>query len=200
LTRKLNTRGVIDVGVDVDQVVANFRDHYCHLATVTLGRPVQVLFPHWDVGTALGLTADEKRVVDRLMKSPGVCRQLQPLEGALEGVRTLAGIARRVFFVTAPWVGSVTWAGERSDWLAEHFGRLGGNVISTRHKYIFPGSVLIDDKPMHLDEWLMEPYPRRKLAVCWSHDYNEGWSPDVTTGRHRTNDWEELHELVRRMA
>lgn len=156
--------------IDVDGVIADFTTPVLKLASLALGKD----FTHsdvtdWDYRKALGLSDLQWRAICRDIEYEGFANQLEPYDGAVDGVNAIAEHAD-VYFVTSDWRGSKTWVYDRNKWLMRHFGDLGRNVIHTSHKRLVYGDVLVDDKPENVERWTLE-WPT-ECGILWDRPYN----------------------------
>lgn len=134
--------------VDMDNVLANFDAGHVD-ACIRAGYDKT----HHGVGRATwdmleNFAPEVVKKVERLWHEPGYFRTLEPLDGAVYGVKRLVQAGHEVFICTAPLRDHKTVAREKLEWVEEHFGRdLVSRVIITRDKTMVHGDYLIDDKP-----------------------------------------------------
>lgn len=116
-----------------------------------------------------------------LMNSRGFARSLHVIDGAQEAIAHIRERGHRVVFCTTPNRDSPTWAYERAEWLAEHFGADYRDIVQCHDKSLVVGDVLVDDKPDNLRH---------------VHDvlFTQPWNRDHTHER-RMAGWHELHVL-----
>lgn len=91
----------------------------------------------------LGITGDEMKGL------PGAYLDLDPIPGALEGVRTLIGAGYDVFIATKPPTG-IPWAySDKVSWILKNLPELKRKIIITHDKGLLGdhGDFLIDDRP-----------------------------------------------------
>ena len=107
--------------VDLDGVVVNFDDYK----------------------TARGLTGEE---VKRL---PGAYLAMEPLPGALAGVRSLIGMGFEVWIATKPPTGVPHAYSDKAAWVLKHLPELKRRIIITHDKGLLGNEhdLLIDDRP-----------------------------------------------------
>ena len=138
----------------------------------------------------LPLTKAEREYAWMKMSEPGVACDLEPLPGAIEGVKKIAKIAD-VYFVTAQVERSRTWVYDRENWLIKHFGQeLGSKVVNTHYKYLVKGDMLIDDKEYNMKAW-KKAFPGG-IGVLWDHPHNQNYN---TVGV-RMSDWYEPYKAI----
>ena len=109
----------------------------------------------------------------------GFFADLEPLPGAIEGLRELTKFFD-VILLTVP-----TGAGSASDkyrWMERHLPFLGKNIMIVPHKYLVRGDVLIDDAPHHIDQY-SEAWPEAFIAAI-AYPYNEACREKVNTWAH----------------
>lgn len=79
---------------------------------------------------------------------PDIFKDLEPVEGAVESIQTLASIPVFDVFIltTAPWKNPDSWTHKRL-WVENHLGDLlTKKVIISHHKNLLKGDFLIDDR------------------------------------------------------
>lgn len=177
--------------IDVDNVLADFTTMYLRLVRSRIGRelPEDFVVDCWDHARACGLTPEEEAEVDAALAIRGLARMMDPLPGAVEGVKALLAEGLEVHFVTAPFLKSPTWDHDRRTWLLEHFGDVGKRVTFTHDKYLVDGLLLIDDNPRNCFEYVSYTAARaERAAIMWAqpHNKNEKLRDRVT----RLNTWE----------
>lgn len=147
-------------------------------------------FVVWDCFTVL--SAEEKKAVFVEISKPGFCRDLEPVEGAIDAVARLRKIVD-VYPVTSPWP-SATWIPERIQWLQDRFGFKRDQIVHTASKYLVSGEALLDDKPEHIVAWT-EEHPNG-LGMLW-HIPNTRLLPH---DEHRVRSWDEVIAKVEAMV
>jgi 5'(3')-deoxyribonucleotidase len=177
--------------IDVDGVLADFIGAVLPIVErITGGRYIHEHVTHFDFSASLGLTKEHAAAVKRKIgETAGFAISLQPLGGAIDGVRRLRSIAD-VYVVTSPWNSNATWTHEREAWLKRWFDIPHSHVIHTSAKYVCLGDVFVDDKTEAVDEW-RAAHPQG-VAVQWSTPHNR---LDLWDGPS-TNDWSHLIEIV----
>lgn len=188
--------------LDVDGVIADFMGDALEAIRKVSGKThTREEVTDWDFFGCLDVSpADKKSVLEYFIKAPGFAYNLEPLPGAVEGVKKIAAIAD-VFFVTSPWRSSPTWVYDRDRWLVKYFGStLGRKVIHTEHKYLVRGNVLVDDKPEHVEGWVVEQDANLMGWDCllWDSHHNKDAHPCDGVLR-RVSTWEEVEECVSRL-
>lgn len=124
-----------------------------------------------------------------MLSQNGACTAIKPYPGAKEAVAALREVAD-VYIVTAPWEGSKTWMGERTDWLHDHFGIESKKIVHTHAKYLVRGSVMIDDRDTNLRDWVLQN--PAGCPILWESPYN------ADNKRYwRTNDWNAVIDYIR---
>lgn len=137
-----------------------------------------------DICTTLRLPTNEVAHVKSVWRSLGFASSIEPYPEALAGVESLKKLGE-IVVVTAPMAHSLTWAGEREQWLAWHFGLT--DIISTREKQHVVGDVMIDDM---MENLLTSPARSR---VLFRRPWNvKDWSSKV----HYVDDWQSLVETI----
>ena len=81
-------------------------------------------------------------------KLPGIYKDLDPIEGAIESVNKLLKSKYKIYFLsTAPWDNPDAWTHKRL-WIAKHFEEklIRRRLILCHHKQLLMGDYLIDDR------------------------------------------------------
>ncbi len=82
-------------------------------------------------------------------KIPGIYKNLEPMEGAIESVNRLLDAPQfDVYFLsTAPWDNPEAWMHKRL-WMTRHFepGKIRKRLILSHQKHLMIGDYLIDDR------------------------------------------------------
>ena len=183
------------VGVDCDGVLGDLLTSCLSVASEMLGREISMDHVHThDIFEEL---LPEDRIAEFWAKigEPGLCRNIIPYPGAVDGMRQLAEVAD-VYCVTSYLRGAPQWVYERDLWVSEHFGIPRKKMIHTPAKYTFYGKMLIDDKPQNIDEWAREH--ETGVPVLWLQPYN---LMHVSPSNHRyrvvhTNSWDKVVDIA----
>ena len=92
----------------------------------------------------------EANAVQRILKTPGFFRTLEPNADAVEAVKRL-NVRRRdlkVYLCTTPWYRNSTCVQDKMDWVEDNLGkRWIRKMIITPDKSLIKGDILFDDKP-----------------------------------------------------
>lgn len=93
--------------------------------------------------TELGATGE---YIKRL---PGAFNQMQPIPGAIAGVRSLIGMGYEVWIATKPPTGIPHAYADKADWILRHLPELKRRIIMTHDKGLLgdENDYLIDDRP-----------------------------------------------------
>lgn len=177
--------------VDCDGVLANFVD-----ASLAVMRTFGIDKQHDDVKefdfVGLGMNEHQRAMLKSAWIKPGFCASIQPYDGALEGLRLLRTVAD-VYAVTAPMSGSVTWQGERANWLADHMEFQRDHIVSTAAKHLVNGDVLVEDNADVLTSWVDAESAR--VGMLWTRPYNV--ASDWTMRGRCVWSWHEVYEFCR---
>lgn len=120
--------------------------------------------------------------VYKYLSMPGFFRDLRPIPGAIDGMRSLIERGHDVVVVTAARNGHR----DKIDWLRERLPFLDqNNIVFAHRKYLVRGDILFDDAPHNLEAF--EPYGQ---PVAMAYPYNES----VTCPR--VGSWSEFLEFV----
>lgn len=119
---------------------------------------------------ALGLTPETTASVHAQISQRGWCLGLQPIIGALEGVKALREAGHDLVVVTAPWPKHETWHWERLRWL-EELGFEEKSVVFTKRKELVTGDLLLEDNPKILNRW-MQSHANQRTGILFDQPYN----------------------------
>jgi len=130
-----------------------------------------------------------KRIYDYLSK-PGFYRNMQPVKGAVEGVKSLLAAGHDIVVATAAPVSSPTSVEEKKEWIREHmpFFKL-SNLLICHRKELIKGDLLFDDGSHNLRDFL-------GVAVCMSRPWNRG-EPHADVW---VNGWSDFLEEINKMS
>jgi 5'(3')-deoxyribonucleotidase len=117
--------------VDMDDVLVDFRSGVARM-------PEQILDEY-------------ERHLDDV---PGIFAVMDPVPGALEAFRELAGLFDTYILSTAPWENPPAWS-DKLLWVKRHLGDVAHKrLILTHHKNLNAGHYLVDDRTKHgVDEF-----------------------------------------------
>lgn len=178
--------------LDVDGVTADFMSQsFLHLSEV--GGPK---LTHQDIVTFDLLSFVPERFRNLLLRSwkeQHFCLTIPLYEGSKEAVQELRALGE-VVFVTAPMEGSPHWHWERTQWIKEHFGSDGKDIIFATKKQHVVGDVLIDDRLDNLLDW-QKSHPNG-IPILWSVPYYARLNP-MPPGVVSCDSWEGLLEFLR---
>lgn len=88
-----------------------------------------------------GLTGDE------IKRLPGAYLAMEPMPGAIEGVRRLIGKGHDVWVATKPPTGVPHAYADKVAWILKYLPELKRKIMLTHDKSLLRGDVLIDDRP-----------------------------------------------------
>jgi 5'(3')-deoxyribonucleotidase len=183
------------VGVDVDGVLADFLTPSLQVASDMLGKAVT---PQHMSSYDLEQLLPKHRIGEfwERMGAPGICRNLTPYPGAIEGVGALRLVAD-VFVITSYLYGAKQWVHDRDGWIMEHFGIPKNRMVHTHAKHVFSAKMLIDDKPENVEEWAMEHHGG--TPVLWEQPYNVATALDSRVSYRvvRTDKWAHVIDIVK---
>ena len=191
----------IKIALDADGVLRNFTAGALVIVEEVTGKkfsPVDVTA--FNFTKSLGLSDTESReVMDTITNRRGFVTALPPYPQARQGVRRLRELGE-VFCVTTPWEGpfgiNPWWRAESEAWLALHFG-----IEVVHHaddKTLYEADLFVDDKSLHVRDWLGVWASRGGTAVFWRTPHNT--SESVPAGAHSTGSWDAFYEIARESA
>lgn len=134
-----------------------------------------------------GLKDHEIQAVLNLWYTPGFFRDMDPIEGALQGIEDMLRHGHKVFICSTPMQGHPTCTIEKEAWVKEHLGKdFVKRLILTHDKTMVHGEILIDDKP--------EIFGSR--APHWEHVLYDTSYNRLLQGKRRMT-WENWREVLR---
>lgn len=132
--------------LDVDGVCADF----IGAVLDTVGNPFpRDAIKRWNFFDMLD--PDVKRVLFSRMRDPLWWAQLDPVPGAMAGVRRLRGAGYHIVFATVPWRECSSWANARLEWLYHYFSDIPYNAMLGERKDLLRCRAIIDDKAETID-------------------------------------------------
>lgn len=127
--------------------------------------------------------AREGKKIYKYLGSPGFFRDLEPLPGAIDGMRQLVRDGHDVVIVTAAKRGQR----DKLDWVYEHLPFLPpDNVIFAHRKELVRGDIMFDDAPHHLQNFAQ--FGGQPVAMAYPYNSSIPY-PRVTS-------WNEFIHLV----
>ena len=167
--------------VDMDGVLCDLHSHWIAWINAHTGENLTIEdITDWGIHKCTSMGKD---VYDYLRK-PDVFSRLEPIPGAIEGMKHLCENHHVVI---------VTSAGEYGHHNKIQWVRLNMPFFDTRQmvfaqdKNNATGHVLIDDCPEHLEKFY-------GISVCFDAPYNRGIDPNI----HRVKNWDELVKDIER--
>lgn len=179
--------------IDLDDTVAYFRPKFTSLREelypLLTGIPVLDNYPSFNLWA--DRTPEKVLAIDAIMNHPGIYRDLEPYEGAVEAVKEAQYLGHEVFFVSAPWVTNPTGASDKYAWVEEHFGLdMAKKLVLARDKTIVSGDILFDDK---------HPIPNREKST-WTQVYVDApynqEQPGLRIQDWTTDEWKDVLILI----
>lgn len=144
---------------------------------------------NWDVKMNLG--PESEPYVRSYMRSILFWQGLDPIEGAVEGMRTLIEQGHDVLIVTAvPKCAPVAYEGKMA-WIRRHLPFFDlENFITMKRKDLVDADILIDDGEHNLDA-----FSSKDPDHHWAIAFDRPWNRKAGTC-YRANDWNEVIERV----
>lgn len=177
--------------VDCDGVLADFLLLYLELHEGLNGcaHTHEDVTDH-DFTKCIATPEQDERVWRHIDKTPGLIRNLFPMEGALHGLGKLRELGD-VVCVTSPHIGP-TWVPERFRWLMDLAGFKKRDIVFRSDKKHEPGDVFIDDKLSHVIEW--HQHQMNGQGIVFDNAGNRGEAPGSV---QRARAWWEVVLLAR---
>lgn len=139
---------------------------------------------------------------ENAVKEKGFCLNLDLLPNAQRGIRRMKNLAkdynRKIMFLTSPYWKAPHWPFERTEWIEKHFGFTRENVILAKEKRFVAGSVLIDDEPTNIQNWISFQHQNgnpEAVAVLFSQPWNQDAKiPEATM---HTDNWDDIYTFLK---
>jgi 5'(3')-deoxyribonucleotidase len=180
--------------LDCDEILSDFKKKFLGTIQQVTGKPVDTsLITQWDYMDVVlaGQPAWVKGAVFAKIRERGWCRDLEPMPGAIEGMKVVKQYAD-VHIVTSPWH-TPYWCSERYEWLMDIFYIQSRNVSHIKRKELvgMEGDLFVDDKPETIAAWNAR---HGAGAYVWDTPHTRTELPELP----RVHGWEELIEFVKR--
>ena len=181
--------------LDVDGVVAEFTHHLCQKIGLKCEEPDPNTFQQWDFIRA-HLTKEQRLHAYDILAAQEFWATQPQMPGARKAVDLFLMAGLEVHFVTSPWAGCAGWADTRTDWVSTQMGVPAKFTHISASKYVFSGSVFVDDKMEHVERWYSEQHrhghhDRHAFLFEAPYNRNMAWRP-------RLNGWTD-HKTVERI-
>ena len=135
--------------VDMDGVIADWGTAYGEALDEFGNRAKNIPRHHnqQSFNLTAGLTDSEANIVNLAMTYMDYAG-LNPIEGAIDALRSMADFGYDVVICTSPWLPNPTCVQDKVDWVRHHLGTgWAERTIITKDKTMVRGDYLIDDKP-----------------------------------------------------
>lgn len=120
---------------------------------------------------------------------PKMFLMLDPMPGALDGIKKLRKMGHKIKFCTADPKNSTTAQSEKLNWLIQHVKDFDPEteIIFAHDKSIVPGDIIIDDRVKNC-----RTFPG--VAICFDAPYNARYQG------YRAQNWTEVVRIVDRLT
>ena len=166
--------------VDVDDVVANLVEHWLSIYNDIAKDTVVVNdITDWDI--AKFVKPDWKGGIYDILRRPNLYDGVEPVDGALDGVKRLINAGYRIVYVTAPVIET---AGSKYFWLRTNgFPITQDNYVEAKDKSLIRGDFMIDDGVHNIETTCAGD--TLLFSKPWNRDY---------TGSVRVKNWKEIND------
>lgn len=153
----------------------------------------------WDVMTNLG--PDSEIYIRSYMRYSGFNLTLDPIDGAVEGVRKLLDLGHDVIVVTTvPKCAGLAYEGKK-EWLRNHMPFLSlDNLIAAKRKYLVKADVMFDDGSHNLEAFVKEG----GIAVAMERPWNLRWEDSLPGSQqdraYSVSNWPAFIELIENLG
>lgn len=183
--------------LDQDQILCLWSERILQWWNEDMGTSLTIdQITDWDVHKCLG--PEGKYFIRSCIRYPEFYRDLDPVPGAIEGVRSLIDAGHDVIVATAcPKMAAISYVG-KVEWLRRlmPFFPL-DNFVSIQRKSLLTGDLLFDDGAHNIREWNATDRPAIVLDCPWNRDLGDLVSPELV-GRAR--DWTQFLQYVGAIA
>lgn len=145
---------------------------------------------YWAMETILGIQG--KPYLRSCMRYPELYRDLDAVEGAIDGLKTLIDKGHDVVIATAiPSCAGIGYHG-KMEWIRRNMPFFSlKNFVSIQRKDILNGDLLLDDGPHNIAAW----NKTNRTSVVFDCPWNQ-----QVVATHRVKDWNEFIALVDRLS
>ena len=148
----------------------------------------------------MGLFCKNTEVFYSILKEPGFFYNMDPMPGAVEGMRALIADGYDIIILTRPPDESSHGVADKQAWIRERFPSLASmkHQIFTTRKELIDGALLFDDCPDHLIQW-KERHPGG-IAATLDWKYNRYPEVDKVVsfrGSLDASGWSDFVDFVR---
>lgn len=138
---------------------------------------------YWGMESILG--SQGKPFIRACIRYPELYRDLDPVEGAIEGMKRLIDDGHDVIIATAvPSAGGIAYHG-KLEWIRRNmpFFNL-KNFVAIQRKSLLSGDVLVDDGPHNITEWLAT----NRNAIVFDCPWNRSLADEALLRSHSWDD------------
>lgn len=172
--------------VDMDDVLADFDAEF--LKRWRARHPEKMYVPLEERKTFYvkeSYPQDLQPLVSEIYLEPGFFREMMPVKGGVDAVKTMQQMGLEIFFCTSPLYVYKNCVLEKYEWVDHHFGSEWVNrIVLTRDKTLVKGDILIDDKPV---------ITGAESAPMWEHIlYDRPYNRDVNRKRLTWQNWKQV--------
>lgn len=178
--------------VDMDSILCDFYFGVLERYTADTGLPVaKDALNHWDAVLPNGKDSWA------YFKEPGFFRELKPIPGALEFVRSAKERGHDVLIVTASTL--THGPGEKFEWLTQHLPDFDRNqVIFAKRKELVSGDLLIDDNAPNCAGFLRAQPNSRAIGIEYPYNtpHPEAFTHLVPSYLDFAGAWQKISSMV----
>ena len=176
--------------VDMDEVICKWVDRVLEWYNQDHGTSfTRDDIKHWNVTS--DLPEDGHYFIRACMRYPEFYRDLDPIEGAIDGIQELLNDGFDVVIATAtPRSAGIAYHG-KLEWLRRRMPFFDlKSLVSISRKDLLIGDVLLDDGPHNIKPWIASG----RYGVIFDHPWNRGHDCDA-----RVKHWNEFVDLCRKL-
>lgn len=151
----------------------------------------------WDVKTNLG--PESEIYIRSYMRASQFYQNLEPVEGAIEGIRELMKSHDVVVTTAIPKCAGMAYEGKK-EWLRNHIPEFPlNNLIGISRKDLVCGDVIIDDALHNVLPFVKDNYKLRnpRYAILLDRPWNKMADKDLPANVFRCFSWSEIIDTVK---
>lgn len=178
--------------VDQDEVLAKWVERVIDWWNNDKGTNLTVDDIHsWDLKNDLGEGSED--FMRSCMRYSEFYRDLDPMPGAIDGMRSLIDMGHDVLIVTATPRCATNAYGGKVEWIRRNMPFFNiDNFCSVTRKDVVSGDILLDDG-MHN----IEAFHRTKRDTCV---FTRPWNKNAKAPTFRANSWSDFVELIKTLS
>ena len=186
----------LTIGFDMDGILANLHAAWLNWYNEKWKDDLPLSKLQWDLKAIVKKECGD-HVYDYL-KDPNIYLKVQPIDGAVDGVKEIMAMGHDVVVVTHPAGGSETVPDKRN-WLAKYLPEIkDDNIIFCSKKEIIKLDVFVDDSPNNIVKY-RKAWPKSSiLTIAWPYNKDVEELVDLRAQSYKKTDkaWDRIVEYI----